>query len=521
MGRTCLGSPSSGRGLLVSLAIVISLALASMGCGGSAGNTNIVPSSGGAGTSQNTATLVGTVAGSQIYAIADSGASYFVDANPDGSFSLSFPIPGSYRFYLVENGHVASLYVGAGNVFVINSSVGTINVGALNIVNGQCVATNSPLAVAGVTSGGENYFLPEAFLTPPVAGLTVDQMIARGMDSFRNGAFVTARGYFQSAANTGHSSSQGDTINFFLGMSRVAALGFEIQPVSGSVGLTRLSDFLDRAGFSPNNRSSFNQLVLPAVWLGTAPAGDDVRTFVRGRMTDEVEAAFQNFSSISTSFTLYFVYGKGRTLYADASDVAFLKGLMQALKATLKITSSYNLGGSTATFFNNPAPTIQSFIALNTNFMNIADSLLFASAQTDLYNAIASEAAAIRLIRQRTDGQNHLITLSVSPAVADKWLANYPTYQAALSAQQVVGGAGATGALALQNFFANPSVGLRQFLPPFVANRQSGLFTGTPFGTVYGGYTASSAADPNKRTNLANPVPDWIQKVDFHPHIRL
>ncbi len=152
--------PSSVRVVGLFLVFLLAIAGCSSGGGGDSGG-NIGGSS---------ATITGTVAGTTVVAMDVSNneiASSTATGTPK-TFALTVPIDGTYRFYFIENENtpgetVFPLYQGTTNVFSIGSAV-TIDLGFVDTSSGIAVPEHSPLAVSGVSSGGENASLPP-FLT--------------------------------------------------------------------------------------------------------------------------------------------------------------------------------------------------------------------------------------------------------------------------------------------------------------------------------------------------------------------
>lgn len=123
-------------------------------------------SPGGCLSTPGGASITGTVAGTVIVAVGSSNAEVarVTAAGSPKSFSLSVPAGASYRLYLIENEGTAGetvfpLYQGSTNVFAIASAV-TIDLGFVDTSSGRANPANSPLAVAGVTSAGEDATVP-------------------------------------------------------------------------------------------------------------------------------------------------------------------------------------------------------------------------------------------------------------------------------------------------------------------------------------------------------------------------
>lgn len=125
-----------------------------IGCGGGSG--------GGNASGSNNATITGTVSGTIVIAFDQNNtevARNTASGNPK-TFTLSVPVGGTYKFYLIENEGTTNergyaLYQGSTNLFNISSAV-TINLGYVDTSSVVAIPANNPLSVAGVTSGGED-----------------------------------------------------------------------------------------------------------------------------------------------------------------------------------------------------------------------------------------------------------------------------------------------------------------------------------------------------------------------------
>lgn len=141
--------------LIFSALLTVFLAACSGGGGG-----------GGNGGGSTNATITGTVAGTVVVAVDENDNEIDRDTATGSpkTFTLTVPVGGKYRFYLIENEgtvneEVFLLYQGTTNVFIISSAV-TINLGFVDTSTGSAIPTNNPLEVSGVTSGGKNTTIP-------------------------------------------------------------------------------------------------------------------------------------------------------------------------------------------------------------------------------------------------------------------------------------------------------------------------------------------------------------------------
>ena len=450
------------------------------GCGGGGGGGStsaiIAPVSGGSEGETRTFTLNGTVSGTLIVAInQSSGVAYSVSANNDGTFSLAVPAPAAYRFYLVENGQVASLYSGSTNVFTV--SPGAFNAGGLHIADGRVVASIPPLNSPLMGGAGTDVTLPQFFTNPPTTGMTVAQVLDNGLTALKNGGWILARGYFSAASSDGRCTvAERDTALFFLALTRVAAVAASTQPTGRTSGYQQLSDLLDAAGFDRSARSSVSHLVRPARFPNTMPAGDDVRSFLRGPVVGEVTAALGNLAAVSQNFSVVWITPgpHHRTVRSDYGDVLFFQSAFLAMRGQIYVLSSYNLGDDLTTPFNQVGGgTIQGALAVNASAFTVKDPSDLVSARQDFSSSIDYAVSAINEMRSETHAQqNDFITLARCRSQdVDKWITNAPTYKSALSQQVTIGPSGNQGDLNLGNFFTAGGFALRPYIPAFARNR--------------------------------------------------
>ena len=139
------------------------------------------------------ATITGAVTGTEVVAFDENDNEIDSDiaTGSPKTFTLTVPIGGGYRFYLIENEGTANqrvypLYQGTANVFNISSTV-TIDLGFVDTSTGVAVPTNNPLDVSGVSSGGENTSIPSSlsgsvFTTSDLQGTWNIHLLTSGDD---------------------------------------------------------------------------------------------------------------------------------------------------------------------------------------------------------------------------------------------------------------------------------------------------------------------------------------------------
>jgi hypothetical protein len=170
---------------ILMLGFIISIFVLITACGGGGG--------GGDSSEGNNATIIGTVSGTVVVAIDENNnEASRVTATGAGSpkgFTLTVPVGGNYRFYLIENEGTANekvffLYQDTTNVFNISSAV-TIDLGFVDTSSGVAVPANNPLDVSGVTSGGQDTSLPQGVndnLTPSIPTELLATAVSSGIN---------------------------------------------------------------------------------------------------------------------------------------------------------------------------------------------------------------------------------------------------------------------------------------------------------------------------------------------------
>ncbi|MCA9796990.1 MAG: hypothetical protein KC910_34505, partial [Candidatus Eremiobacteraeota bacterium] len=466
----------------------------------------------------------GRVTGTVIAGVDQSGNLFTVEADNTGIFALQLPTPGTYRLYLIEQFSTAPLVVNGSNLFVVGQPV-DFDLGNVTIVNGVAVSSNSILTATGVTDGGTNTAFPAAFINPPTAGLSLDQIFDLGFTALQNGGFVLARGYFKAAAalTNGQTGNDADTANFFYGLTQLAALLDEIQSDGTDNGLNNLGDILDAAGYDPLRRPNITQLMKPIPYAATTPSGESLRQYLAGPARMQFESAIASFEKVSPTFQrTWQVFNPGglypggsvATVESDYGDaLAFLSLAKQELAVVL-IVSSYDLSGDVGQALNNPGlVTFQAILASNANLLVHVPGANLTPAGQALDSAYDLLGQAITFMQNESDPQtDDFVNLrGLTPMQLQPFLQKLADARQALVNPVALNQPDMSmGTLTLSNYFDADGLNLRQFLPAFTGDQVSGLFGGTPFGDVYNGYGGGTLADPNHDTNM-NMVPDILE----------
>jgi len=159
------------RSLLI--ALMLSIALAACGGGGTSGGSSSGQGSPGGQSSTGSAVIQGKVSGPVFVAIDNDTnleAGRSTSASGLTTFSMTLPTGKSYMFYLLDDGvtgnpsRVFPVYMGMTNVFRITSDANgqTIDLGLVNpdLTGGTATPANNLMACPGVMAGGENRSIP-------------------------------------------------------------------------------------------------------------------------------------------------------------------------------------------------------------------------------------------------------------------------------------------------------------------------------------------------------------------------
>lgn len=473
------GTMKRSRFLILLVAISC---IAAVGCGGGGGSAARGGGS-SASSGSSTFTFQGSVTGTIVVAEDTHGNSYTQDAGASKTFSLQLPA-GTYRFYFIEKGVVAPLFDSGTNAFAIDGNV-VINTGlvSLNTATGLASAAASLSAITGVSRQATNNTQPTFLTNPPTAGLSVQNKLDLAMSAIKSGGYLLARSYLTSAVNDGTATaSQRDQAHFFLALVGVGSVGFELQ-TEGLTDKSKVSSFLDLAGFDTTHRGSIKRLVVPTTFLVTTPTGEDGGAFLRGRAVQELTTAIAHLSAVSNTFLISWRPPNSKAdVKSDSGDALFFKAAFTQARGHLNFVTSYHLGGSV--ILNSHLKTMQQIVA-GSNILTVANTALLGSVKTDYSNSVDLAVAAVNFMQGRSGSQSSFFvnTSGVKPALLTKWLNNAGTYKSALTQSMTVGPAGSTATLNLPPLFTNPGYDLSPYLPTFTGNVAGPR--PTAFGSVY------------------------------------
>jgi hypothetical protein len=250
------------RVCLLAVMLVFSL-MSIVGCGGGGGDGGVTPQ-------QETGTINGSVSGTTVIAVVDNEivanddtTGKTQDANGNFPFTLTgIPVGENVGIYLIEGGEIFPLYFdsdGGGNfdtnVFIL-SSTSTIDLGFVNVdVEGQygkAIPENNPSDNPNVTSGTENVDIPTILNQPDTSGLTLSQLITKGLDALKDVWCLRAKVYFEAAVDLAESdtSNDADTARFFYALTRVAAVGFDTYGDGVADNMTLQPEAISKVSFT-------------------------------------------------------------------------------------------------------------------------------------------------------------------------------------------------------------------------------------------------------------------------------
>ena len=292
-------------------------------------------------------------------------------------------------------------------------------------------------------------------------------------------------------------SNAADEARFFSGLSRVFALGFNVQSDGNpNNGLNTLGDILDAFGCAISRDPLDLKPECPSVFPPSAPSGSDLQAFTANVIQPELEGAIQNLGKVSTSFTLKWTEPFGHKLVtSDYGDVLTLKAVSEFLLGSVLVENSYNLNANLANNY-----TQEGLLAANPNFLRLGNTSGLHTAQSQVGNALGDTVSAINLIRSRSgDPNSYLISLTMTSFTdINDLIRHLNLLKASLTAPTNI-----TDKHGVQNFTLDLSiffagVDARNLLPQFSGNRQSGPFPDPTFSGIWTNYVPGAEFDPNR-----------------------
>jgi len=300
---------------------------------------------------------------------------------------------------------------------------------------------------------------------------TARQLVTEGRAFLVQHDIVNANTRFRSAV-TEYPASR--TANAFYSVTRILELVYSDD----------FSNLLNRNNASNEGRDIYDwDVQFPKDVNGntnlppTAPISTDYINFLTNRMIPEIDGALQNLTQIDSSFSLILAPKEivgGDALEVDYGDVLMYRALLYALKTSIKITASYNIGFNVATLL--PRVEDDSFsinddlLAMYVDFLKLLTPDQIESAGTALVLSINNYLDASNFIRTEIDDQeNDFIAFDSESLSEEQEFRNIlGDIKISLSGPATIGDEelSAPFVLDLSVFFDEP-FGLRGFLPHF------------------------------------------------------
>jgi hypothetical protein len=388
--------------------------------------------------------------------------------------------------------------------------------------DGRGIPENNPIDNLCVEAEVENTDIPTSLFEPNTSGLSLSQLISRGLDALKDAWVLRADTYFKDAeALAGSSTSNdADTARFFYSLTRVAALGFDTY--SDGIpdnGLNALGDILD--GFdSPSDdtkRSNLAAISFPDLLPDDSPAGSDLQGFLINVVLPEFQGAITNLDAVSESFNKDWIEPfDGEFVESDYGDVLFFKAMFKSALASIFAQSAYNLDAGIDDTVNNDK-TIEQFLNDEPNFLTLtaAPGNDLNSAKITIDDGLDDFDAAIVWMDAETDFQDDDF-IDLGDATAEEISqarADIVDAKNSLNEPTVVNDNNDPDdgfELDMSVFFAGLDFRNPNLLPTFSENDPVGLFPDATFGGTFG-----AGIDLNEDTDPADGNADIFKHWPF------
>ncbi len=526
-----------GKTLGIRLMVTMACLFLIAACGGGGGGTTTTTGSGGGGTTTETATISGSVSGTTIVAVNDSGdivasddtAGKTPDANGDYPFTLTgVPVGQNIRVYLITQGGIYPMYFdsnGYTNVFSLASST-TINLGFVDTdttgQEGKAIPQNNPTDYPEVSGGAENPDIPATITNPePPAGSSLNQLITDGLEAVSNGWTLKARNYFKAAVDMldgSEAQNDADTARFFYALTRVAAISADTFSDGTPGDMSSLGDILDRCGSltSVTARANWDAIECSDPLPSDTPDGSDLQTFLYEVIRLEIEGAIADLGTVSQDFNKQWrePSSDDTIVESDYGDALFFKSALEGLAANLYILNAYNLDADIAAEANDHSGTTADFLSNYPGFLSLSTSYNdnLTNAKSYYSDALDDLKAAIDVMAAETDAQdNDLINLGdMTPSEIADAKTDIANYKASLDSATTVDDNGTPSdtsddaIIDLSIFFAGLDFRTPNLLPTYNGNTP-GLFPDETLGGVF-----VQGSEVNEDLN-SDGIPDILQ----------
>ena len=454
------------------------------------------------------------------------------DINESFSFTLTgIPLDSDVRIFIVEKGEIFPLYFdsngdGATDTNALSlSCLTSVNLGIVDTdvkeEDGRGIPENNPIDNLCVEAEVENTDIPTSLFEPDTSGLSLSQLISRGLDALKEAWVLRADTYFKAAeALAGSSTSNdADTARFFYALTRVAALGFDTYSDGiPNNGFNALGDILD--GFdSPSDdtkRSNLAAISFPDPLPDDSPTGSDLQGFLIN-VLPEFQGAITNLDAVSESFNKDWMEPfDGEFVESDYGDVLFFKAMFKSALASVFAQSAYNLDADIDNTVNNDK-TIEQFLNDETDFLTLsaAPGNDLNSAKNTIEDGLDDFDAAIVWMDAETDFQDDDF-INLGDATAEEInqaRADIVDAKNSLNEPTVVNDNKNPDdgfELDMRVFFAGLDFRNPNLLPTFSENDPVGLFPDATFGETFG-----AGIDLNEDTDPADGNADIFKHWPF------
>ncbi len=536
--------------LMLILCVFLTTGIVACGSGGdktapeTGGQTETVGDTGTGGktgTPGETGTISGSVSGTTIIAVNESGdivasddtTGKTPDVNGNYPFTLiGIPIGQNIRVYLISFGVYPVYFDSNGdsvsdtNVFSLTSSI-TIDMGFVDtdIEAGRAIPQNNPTDVSDVNAEAENTIIPTAVNEPITAGLSLSELLTNGFSALNDGWVLRARDFFKAAVDSAGNSTtdDADTARIFYALTRIAAIGFDYYSDKNTSDMNRIGDILDRLGCesSDSARANPDAISCPDSLPGDSPTAGELQTFLYSVVRPELEGAIVTLNAVSPLFNKKLTELFEDPTELDYSDVLIISAAIKSNLAHLLIEYAYDLDFDIDAVSSDETLTTEQFLNGNPELLSLVDT------ENRLYSEILNAAndyitkslndldAGINSIQAESDDQNDdLITFEdMTEDEMTEAKDTIATAQTCLVGPCIVDDNGTPletsddTIIDLTYFFGSRGVqDLRDLIPPFSGD-DAGFFPDPTFGGVL---VRDPTPDVNEDSN-EDGIPDILQ----------
>jgi Domain of unknown function (DUF4214) len=362
------------------------------------------------------------------------------ERQPNGVFDVQshyfifsdLPANRGFSIYYIIEGKIYTLFGGTGgnpgsNIFSFSDGASaTIGLVPYKVIGyGRLVAQHSLLNQAGVVALQKDARIPIGLETPPLDGLTIEELTQSGLSALYSGWISGANAYFEKvvASTTPKSSQYADIARFYLAFSQVAAAATETPSDGNASSLDRIGDILDLLSIPDDYvRGSPRWLETPDDLDQNAVTAEQIKDWLDSGVRKKSARAATLLGQISPNFNLVWLRKDNRQkIENDYSDSVFFLGSVNLLRAYIAILDAYNLNANVNDLVarnTDDLPdndyTVEEFLNTNPKFLSLESQEQLAKARDLLVNgAINNLQLAIDSMESEADPQDDdLISLA-------------------------------------------------------------------------------------------------------------